>query len=521
MAAGNSPNHPPRPGSGFSPGAAGALLAICALLWGLAWATQGSASAWPRFEDDAYYYLAIARNAAAGHGFTADGLSPTNGFQPLWMWLLVPVAWLLGGATGPLLWTVHAVVVAIFAATGGLLYGLLRPRFGAGPAAAGTALLFWPPFANVLLSGMESGLAACLAVALVRELLDGGVLEPRDARPGDLRTGVLLGLVLLARLDSVFIAVGLAGYLAVREAVAHGPARAVRKGLLVFWPVIALLAPYLAWNQLAFGHLVPISGVLKTNLAAPGFTPWNLTPSYWGVLALVAAALAAPEPLRAGARVRPVFGALAVGLGLQSLHTMVFMHWAVFGWHFALFIPVGALAAAAVAHAARARMPAGAARALGAACAAALVVAQGFSLSRLPLQFMAASGEAGRWVAANLPPDARLGMKDSGAFGFFSERSVVNLDGVVNSFAYQEALCRGELAGFLREHRVSYVCQHAVPPEVRSGSYTAFVQRYPCHLPGGGGSELELRRDGEVYRGPPYHNYFGVEDRVVIWRVPP
>ena len=33
--------------------------------------------------EDGYYSLAVARSIAAGHGITIDGVTPTNGFQPL------------------------------------------------------------------------------------------------------------------------------------------------------------------------------------------------------------------------------------------------------------------------------------------------------------------------------------------------------------------------------------------------------------------------------------------------------
>ena len=124
------------------------------ILWLAGWWTQGFASAWPRFEDDAYYYLVIARNAASGQGFTADGLSPTNGFQPLWMWLLVPIAWLTSGEPTRLLAATQLVVVCVFAASGALLWDLLRSRLGFLPALLGTAVAFVPRFTNVLVSGM-------------------------------------------------------------------------------------------------------------------------------------------------------------------------------------------------------------------------------------------------------------------------------------------------------------------------------------------------------------------------------
>src|SRR5271154_5401185 len=33
--------------------------------------------------EDGFYSLAVARNIAAGHGITSDGVTRTNGFQPL------------------------------------------------------------------------------------------------------------------------------------------------------------------------------------------------------------------------------------------------------------------------------------------------------------------------------------------------------------------------------------------------------------------------------------------------------
>ena len=48
--------------------------------------------------DDACYYLKIASNAAQGLGLTFDGTAPTNGFQPLWLYILVPFIRFLDGS---------------------------------------------------------------------------------------------------------------------------------------------------------------------------------------------------------------------------------------------------------------------------------------------------------------------------------------------------------------------------------------------------------------------------------------
>ncbi len=41
--------------------------------------------------DDSYYYFKIADNIAHGLGSSFDGISPTNGYHPLWLAVLIPV----------------------------------------------------------------------------------------------------------------------------------------------------------------------------------------------------------------------------------------------------------------------------------------------------------------------------------------------------------------------------------------------------------------------------------------------
>ncbi|HMG55744.1 MAG TPA: hypothetical protein VK601_19730, partial [Kofleriaceae bacterium] len=71
--------------------------------------------------DDAFYYFQIARNAALGRGFTFDGLAATNGFHPLYMWLIVPIfAVLQRDAWG----AVRAALVVLPVASAAAAWGL-------------------------------------------------------------------------------------------------------------------------------------------------------------------------------------------------------------------------------------------------------------------------------------------------------------------------------------------------------------------------------------------------------------
>ncbi len=46
--------------------------------------------------EDAYYALTVSRNIAEGKGATIDGSTPTNGFQPLFVFVCVPLYALAG-----------------------------------------------------------------------------------------------------------------------------------------------------------------------------------------------------------------------------------------------------------------------------------------------------------------------------------------------------------------------------------------------------------------------------------------
>jgi len=42
--------------------------------------------------DDAFYYFQTARHIVAGNGSTFDGTYPANGYHPVWMILVLPIA---------------------------------------------------------------------------------------------------------------------------------------------------------------------------------------------------------------------------------------------------------------------------------------------------------------------------------------------------------------------------------------------------------------------------------------------
>ena len=217
------------------------------------------------FYDDAYYYFGVARSLAAGAGSTFDGINATNGYHPLWCWLLVPLFLVVddpGLATrliGLLWYAVSALaVVALFVA--------LRRRTGALGAAAAAAIFGLHPVIGLGIArpnGLETPLFALLialfAALWERQLGPESGAGNRFAAGRMLGLGVALGLVILARLDGGMLAVAAALLLAWLAWRAGGLARVARSVGLLTLGAVLVAGPSLAWNAVRFGSPVPIS----------------------------------------------------------------------------------------------------------------------------------------------------------------------------------------------------------------------------------------------------------------------
>ncbi|MFK7740563.1 MAG: hypothetical protein AB8H80_09570 [Planctomycetota bacterium] len=460
--------------------------------------------------DDSFYYGAIARELAVSGRSSFDGIVATNGYHPLWCWLQMPVHWLWQDPEAALRATRSLEVCMVCAAA---LAWLSVLRRGGGHIFAAASLLLASYFVatRVLFVGMDAsasvlmlGLAARAAVALVGPRPVGSSTEVRVRWA--LLLGVLLAGATFARLDNAaFAAVATLwfGWLVPVDRDA-GHLRRLRIALVA--PQVLLLGLYFVGNWWCFESALPISGLVKQMWSAnavgdEGFARWLRRALALlghrdvrdGLLFGVAAVLLAWLRCR-GMRTgggdehhdgsgewyggRALLGVLVSLLALAAAKTCYYAatvepELASYSWYFTVGALTKALALALLAdallgvrwfagrrrwHLAALWLVAGVAiwqAARGMAKHVALV-------RRTTPDWEMLSFDAATWLAANAPPEARVGSFDAGVIGYFAPQPVTNLDGLVQSRAFYEARHRGEpIDTYLRAANIEWIANVA------------------------------------------------------------
>ena len=497
--------------------------------------------------DDYFYYLRVAENVATGKGWTFDQLGLTNGFQPLWMGMLVPLHLVAPdrpegvARAGLVLSTTMCAAAVLFVYNS--FTRLLGKRDGAIVGLAAMVLVF-----RSATTGMEGAAVVLAQSALFFWGLRIKVWESTSA--GRLLAfGVILGTCVLARLDVVFLGAAVGAIFLVRAARGDR-ADKVRCAVIGGGAAIPIV-PYLAHNLVVFGRLMPISGQLKSTFPHPDFAGvptklrWILHVGVEGpasaILGVIALFWLGRRLARGGEtspEIRYLQGAtlaLSAAAALHFTQESLCLRWAVLPGHFAIGWLLPAMITGCVLQAGL--VPGEQKRLIVGAFAVISLIAVGRNLRGRAGQaadnmWRAYVYDTALWVRDNTPKDTIVGMKDCGVLGYFSRRRVVNLDGVVNNLEFQEALRDKALGAYLRAKGVNLLVQHTFLPEdvdfywradggkgdVVKGEYETVTFRYPSHMFLNFSDDIVVRRDAEVFRGKPFED-FGIPERVVVWKL--
>ena len=458
------------------------------------------------YREDAFYYLQLAYHMAEGRFSTFDGgLTRTNGYHPLWLFLITPFYWVFDKTEA--LFAVKAFEIMLVAL--GVALVAVAARVARLPwillFAALPALYAGPAF-----EGMESAAVVLVLGAFVLGLC----LCARDPARWRWSLAVVAFALPWARLEAAAVAVAGTAALFAVERITPPPASQVgrprlasKPGLDAAVPLLGALAgllAYFAYNGIVFGGVAPVSGAVKAlwseraweyeggysvlgnfrdlvagNVVAgrtvsPQFNVFD--DELWTALEVCVYALLVWW-LSARSRSREDWLLLAFTVGIaalalghlakfaQSVLTMHPRH-AYATWYFvpaylmeALVVPARCIVAICVVRRfVRPKLASVLLRSgIVAAGLTALAAKTDFAAPFRLVDEQTSSQEmtVRSWSVASyvgtlamnrlLPGESVVGSWDSGIVGYFSRSAVVNLDGLANSYDYMRTFDTGTL----------------------------------------------------------------------------
>lgn len=482
--------------------------------------------------DDSFYYFKTAFNITEGNGATFDGINPTNGFHPLWMLILLPIYTLTQGNLDLAFKFIYGLLTIQFCLSAYLVYRIIK-RFSGTVAATTTILLLLNPVVfNQFFNGLESGLLIFLILILFSTALKTDIVSISAPLGKRLLLGFLLGLIFLCRLDTAFMMIGLAISTLIFFRLDFWKPNTFLRILQTYLPVISVFiltaAPYFIWNYTTNGQFMPISGAIKTSFPDITFNTRYLTFVGWMpytlfiLLSLIALVI---DLTRSNSRIRQLIATKSqgnsayilvigfwIGCFLHFTYSIAYTKWGTFYWHFASYIPCLLLFASILLSTAfRIFKNSTTFRVL----TSILIVASGLGLQWFTLsekfRIHQKWHQAAMWVRENTPPDAVLGMTDCGYFGYFNQRTTVNLDGLINGYAYQEALASDRetmLAYLTKTCGIDYICDYEVPIDGRM-EHRVLMNRlfHKNKKTGKKGFFVQMPMRDYVFASKPYEQY--------------
>jgi hypothetical protein len=409
--------------------------------------------------DDSLFYLVIGDRISHGEGSTFNGLFPTNGYHPLWELIASTLA-LLPHTKGSLALYGAVAQSALLIATLWLLMAALR-QFLDRPAMivfAAVMLVFFVPMGNLYWS---EGPLNMFFVALALHVL----LSERQVPYAGF--GVILGLLFLSRLDNVFLVGCIVTGLWLRDRD--------RRIVITCLTCAAVAGTYLAVNLVQYGHLMPISGAVKSASYRGVLFAGRLGP--FGTIGLLGAlGLGASNLLN---RRRPVHYRvtaliLACGVVLQCLYVLVFtLGDTTWIWYYVQGYLCLALLAAEAVSAAGSSLPLPEATA-GAAFGLALLLAGGLvAVQWSGWMWHGRAMHNSTWRRAwltdlerHVPDDHSVLIvgDQPGLFAFGTSHPVFALDGLTSNYAFDAELANHQMYGEIARFGPAYLIAPIVQP---------------------------------------------------------
>lgn len=388
--------------------------------------------------DDAYYYFSVARNLATRGMLSADGITLTNGFHPLWLFMMTPI-YLLFGASNPWLSIHVTITLAAFfdMAAAFLIYKVLerlgKPNVGFWAAAFYTVT----PYGLLhTMNGLETAqnnfFLALLVYLSVKADLEW-------LKTNWFFLGCVCGLTLLSRTDNIFVVSVFLAFLLWRN-----------RNLALITKTVAIssliVSPWLLYNLLTFGTIFQTSGAaypyihhqqflkehgtyLSSNIFSHilklGFYSFTDNAFHYGswILTIAIGVILVLRLRKWPQKYRPLLWTLAAAMLFICFH--IFIRWSVRLWYaqavFVLTLPVIALTCERLNK-----------KMLWVGTLVTLLLSGSWSVAN-PFRVADRSKVMLNLVQKKIPQDDKVGIFNSGFTQYFTDQRVFNLDGLVNN----------------------------------------------------------------------------------------
>jgi len=479
------------------------------------------------FSDDAYYYFTIARNVWDAGYPTFDRTTPTNGFHPLWLAVLLPIFGIADTAFTQL-FVVRVLEFVIASAT--LIIAYLATSKATFASRLTFLLLSFIVLKTAGLNGMETTLAMFLFALIYWRA---GLFHPTNGTIRLDRVGYFfLSLLFLARLDTALFVAPIVCF-DVWNALCNSTLRQKIRALSGKLVCLALLPSlYLISNLYYFDVPFPVSGSVKAvgafgingnflaQLSHGGemLRPRLNFPNFAILLVVLTAAIFFGH--RGGGKMQwliaAVLGAWAF-LGYQLLWSK----WSAWAWYlYAAFPLLWCGFDYFLTHARK--------KATTEVVTCALLLGALYNLSVYSVKaYTHAPSPHDDFrifnirLAAELNermPGRRIAMGDrAGSFAFFYNGAVFQLEGLVQDAAYLTAIRQHAVPAFLQHVGIDYLMSYE-----RLGPYsTAEIENPRSALSTGPITRIKVCRAREVAVWPTSSQGLKSTSAVHLWRWPP
>jgi hypothetical protein len=439
-------------------------------------------------QDDAYYYYVIARHILE-HGLSSfDGINLTNGYHPLWQAISLPVFYCFDGDLAVRIMLAIASLFDLLSLI--VFYKILRRVLkNHYVVLIGMIILaFHGTIIRTWFNGIETALSVFSLLWLLHQLL-----LIKDSHTSALKDHIWLGVIaafsFLSRTDNAIIIMAIFLFLYLPPLFSN---KEYKCGLVASAIFAALISPWLAWNIVNFGSIVQISGQMRggtwlidgppaelslpqaliysavssltsirivfEKMFAPAFLPVLSGYTYFAFFLLSAIYICLKYP--ACKRNFYLFFPFMAGVIALFLYHAGVRHF-VRGWYNAPVLLMLTLTFCFLLDEIKTKTFENLHRNIFFIILAILIIfySPGNYTKRPDNLHLDNRLAIAAWINLNTSPDAIIGAANAGIMGYYTKRSVINLDGVVNEQAFHARIAN-QLQRYIRDAGIDYLADH-------------------------------------------------------------